>query len=165
MKSDYIGGEPMQHLLAALMPENRLALEVSLFTGLRIDDVLHLKSSYLDKERFTIKEMKTGKSKRVRLPNRLRDELRQIAGRYYIFEGRNDVKKPRTRQAVYKDLRRAGELYRIKARVTPHSCRKIYAVEELRRTGDLKKVQSLLNHENEAVTLLYALSDELSKKK
>lgn len=165
LKADYIGGEPMKHILAALMPENRLAIEVSIYTGLRIGDVLRLKTCDLDKERFTVKEMKTGKSKRVRLPMWLRDNLRHIAGRYYVFEGRLDPKKTRTRQAVYKDLRRAGKLYRLNAHVSPHSARKIYAVEEYRRTGSLAKVKDLLNHSNEAVTLLYAMSDELSKKK
>lgn len=164
MKADYIGGEPMQHILAALMPVNRLAIEVSIYTGLRIGDVLRLKTCNLDKERFTVKEMKTGKSKRVRLPMWLSDELRHIAGRYYVFEGRSDAKKTRTRQAVYKDLRRAAKLYRLNAHVSPHSARKIYAVEEYKRTGSIAKVKELLNHSDEAVTMLYAMADELQRK-
>lgn len=154
----------MQHILAALMPVNRLAIEVSIYTGLRIGDVLRLKTCNLDKERFTVKEMKTGKSKRVRLPMWLRDELRHIAGRYYVFEGRSDAKKTRTRQAVYKDLRRAAKLYRLNAHVSPHSARKIYAVEEYKRTGSIAKVKELLNHSDEAVTMLYAMADELQRK-
>lgn len=164
IKSDYIGGEDMQHILAALMPANRLALVTSIYTGLRIGDVLALKSCYLLQDRFTVKEQKTGKSKRIRLPNKLRDELTQIAGRYYIFEGRCNPKQHRTRQAVFKDLERAAKLYRLDGHVSPHSARKIYAVEELKRTKSVKRVQQLLNHESEAVTLLYALSDELSRK-
>lgn len=154
----------MQHILAALMPVNRLAIEVSIYTGLRIGDVLRLKTCNLDKERFTVKEMKTGKSKRVRLPMWLRDELRHIAGRYYVFEARSDAKKTRTRQAVYKDLRRAAKLYRLNAHVSPHSARKIYAVEEYKRTGSIAKVKELLNHSDEAVTMLYAMADELQRK-
>lgn len=165
MKSDYVGGEPMSHILAALTPENRLAIEVSLYTGLRIGDVLSLKTCYLDKDRFTVHEQKTGKAKRIRLPVRLRDELRNIAGRYYIFEGRYDVKKTRTRQAVYNDLRRAAKLFRLSGNITPHSARKIFAVEEYKRTGSLSKVRDLLNHSDEAVTIVYALADELSAKK
>lgn len=156
----------MEHLLAALMPENRLALEVSMTTGLRIDDVLHLKTEkLLQSERFSVKEMKTGKTKRVRIPKDLRDELIATAGRFYVFEGRTDPKKPRTRQAVYKDIKRAAELFRVKRiNVTPHSCRKIYAVEQFKKS-DLKHVQELLNHSSEAVTMLYALADEITAKK
>ena len=40
MRSDWIPKGEMSHILAALQPENRLACEVSLATGLRINDVL-----------------------------------------------------------------------------------------------------------------------------
>lgn len=163
IRSDYINIDSFNHILSALMPENRLALLVSLSTGLRIDDVLHLKSEKLLKERFTVKEMKTGKAKRVRLPKALRDELLKRSGRFYVFENRLDPKKPRTRQAVFKDLKRACELFRVKGvNLSPHSARKIYSVEQFGRLGSVKKVQELLNHSNEAVTMLYAMSDELT---
>lgn len=163
IRSDYINIDSFNHILSALMPENRLALLVSLSTGLRIDDVLHLKSEKLLKERFTVKEMKTGKTKRVRLPKALRDELLKRSGRFYVFENRLDPKKPRTRQAVFKDLKRACELFRVKGvNLSPHSARKIYSVEQFGRLGSVKKVQELLNHSNEAVTMLYAMSDELT---
>jgi integrase len=163
IRSDFINIDSFNHILSALMPENRLALLVSLSTGLRIDDVLHLKSEKLLQERFTVKEMKTGKTKRVRLPKALRVELLKRSGRFYVFENRLDPKKPRTRQAVFKDLKRACELFRVKGvNLSPHSARKIYSVEQFGRLGSVKKVQELLNHSNEAVTMLYAMSDELT---
>lgn len=166
MKSDYASGDIMSHILAALMYENRLALLVSMQTGLRIDDVLHLKTADIRKDRFSIKEMKTGKRKYIRISKPLRDELFAQAGRFYVFEGRNDPKKPRTRQAVYKDIKRAQTLFRVKnAQISPHSARKIYAVEMYKKYGNLKKVQELLNHSNEAVTLLYAMADSITENK
>lgn len=45
MKSGYIPKGEAQHILAALQPANRLALELSLHTGLRIGDVLDLKTN------------------------------------------------------------------------------------------------------------------------
>lgn len=156
----------MSHILAALMPANRLAIITSIYTGLRIGDVLALKSSDLLKDRFTIKEQKTGKSRRIRLPNKLKSDLFAQAGRYYVFEHRTNPKKHRTRQAVNKDIKRACELFRVgKLNITPHSARKIYAVEEYHKTGSLKHVQDLLNHSDESVTMIYALADELSKRK
>lgn len=166
IKSDYVGGDIMSHILAALMPANRLAIITSIYTGLRIGDVLALKSSDLLKDRFTIKEQKTGKSRRIRLPNKLKSDLFAQAGRYYVFEHRTNPKKHRTRQAVNKDIKRACELFRVgKLNITPHSARKIYAVEEYHKTGSLKHVQDLLNHSDESVTMIYALADELSKRK
>lgn len=166
VKSDYVNGDIMSHILAALMPANRLAIVTSIYTGLRIGDVLALKSSDLLKDRFTIKEQKTGKSRRIRLPNKLKSDLLAQSGRYYVFEHRTDPKRHRTRQAVNKDIKRACELFRVsKLNVSPHTARKIYAVEEYHKSGSLKRVQQLLNHSNESVTMIYALADELVKRK
>lgn len=145
------------------MPANRLALITSACTGLRIDDVLSLRTQDIKKDRFTIKEMKTGKTRRVRLDRKLRDKLFAQAGRFFVFEHRLDPRKHRTRQAVYKDLKRACTLFRVKGvSVSPHTARKIYAVENYKRTCSLKTVQQLLNHSDEAVTMLYAMADELT---
>lgn len=148
------------------MPLNRLAIEVSLSTGLRIGDVLHLKRSQVNKQRFTIHEQKTNKARRIYIPDELQKALLQFGGEIYIFENRLDPKKPRTRQAVYKDLKRAAKLFRIKgANVCPHSARKIFAVGQYQKSGSLKKVQQLLNHSDEAVTMLYAMADEISARR
>lgn len=170
MRSSYVEPDVFRLLLTALMPENRLALEVSLATGLRIGDVLSLKTKDLQRERFTVKEQKTGKARRVYLPVRLRAACCTIAGRYFVFENRLTPTKPRTRQAVYKDLKRVAQLYRLNGRkltgqISPHSARKVYAVGEYQRTGSMEKVRRLLNHSNEAVTMLYALADELEGRK
>ncbi|MGX8702543.1 tyrosine-type recombinase/integrase [Caproiciproducens sp.] len=154
-----------EHVLAALMPANRLACEVSACTGLRIGDVLNLRSARLC-ERFTVRELKTGKTRRVTLPHELLDRLIAQSGKIFVFEGRENYRKPRTRQAVYKDLTRAAKLFRIRGtHISPHSARKIYAVGEYRRTGSLQRVKELLNHSDEAVTMLYAMADELTQRR
>ena len=68
---------------------------------------------------------------------------------------------------MYKDLRRVATLYRVDGKkliehISPHSARKVYAVEAYQKTRSLRKVQELLNHEDEAVTMLYALADVLT---
>lgn len=164
MRSDYIQKEIFTHLLAALMRPNRLALEVSLVTGLRINDVLSLPSERLA-QRMTIREQKTGKNKRIYIPIKLLEQLYMIKGKYWVFEGRLDPKKHRTRQAVWKDLKRAAKLFRIpdkSLQISPHSARKIYAVTQYQTSGSLAKVQKLLQHEDEAVTMLYAMADVLT---
>lgn len=159
MRSQWVPDATMEHILAALTPENRLACEVSLATGLRIGDVLSLKPDQVRRQRFTIKEQKTGKPRRVYLPLSIVEALLRQAGRFWVFEGRTDPKKHRTRQAVFKDLRRAAVLFRCRPNVSPHSLRKMYAVNYYHKSGSLAKVQKLLNHSSEAVTVLYAMAD------
>ena len=61
MRSEWVCGVELWHVLSALTFENRIACEVSLATGLRIGDVLALKTEKVQKmARFTIKEQKNG---------------------------------------------------------------------------------------------------------
>lgn len=168
MRTEWIAKQELQHLLAALMPANRLALECSMATGLRISDVLSLKTEQVAgaaNGRVTVKEMKTGKSRRIYIPVDMRTRMLQIAGRFYVFEHRYDSKRHRTRQAVFKDLKRITKMFRLKPNIAPHTARKCYAVEQYHKTGDLYRVQELLNHSNEAVTMLYAMADELTERR
>ena len=159
MRSEWMLKQEVEHILAALMPANRLACEISLKTGLRIGDVLALKTADVLKERFRVQEAKTGKRRTIKLTKGLQERCALIAGPVYVFSGRLDGRKPRTRQAVWKDLKRVRELMRLRVNLSPHSMRKIFAVEEYQKSGDLKRVQRLLNHSNEAVTMIYAMAD------
>ena len=165
MRSDWIPKGDFEHILSALTPANRLVCEISLATGLRVTDVLNLKPKQVRKQRFTIREQKTGKTRSVRLPKELVDRCLECSGVHYVFENRINGRKPRTRQAVYKDLKRIAKLFNCKKNITPHSARKVYAVAEFEKTGDLKRVQKLLNHSDEAVTILYAMANVIRNRK
>lgn len=160
--SKWVSGDVMEHILAACTWENELALRLSMSYGLRIGDVLRMPATVLRTGRWSLREEKTGKRRYLRLSDTFIRELRGIAGKVYVFEHRTDWRRHRTRQAVYKDLKRAADLFRIKG-ISPHSARKIYAVNAFHASHDLKKVQRLLNHDSEAVTILYALADELAR--
>lgn len=164
MRSEWVPHETINHVLMALMPPNRLAIEVSMRYGMRIGDVLSMRREDVVKGSWTYKEEKTGKSRRIRLPELLQQRLLAQSGRVYIFEHRTDWKRHRTRQAVYKDIRIASKAFRLEEHVSPHTARKIYAVDAYRRYGDIKRVQKLLNHSSEAVTMIYALADAIEKK-
>jgi len=113
---------------------------------------------------MTIRELKTGKMRRIRVPMSLLARALSSAGKAYVFEGRLDWRKPRSKQALWKDLKRVARIFRLKPNIAPHSARKVWAVNEYRRTGDLKRIQRLLNHSSEGVTMLYALADQLTAK-
>lgn len=89
--------------------------------------------------------------------------MRAIAGEIYLFPNRNDYRKHRTRQAVWKDIKRAKKALRIKENIAPHSARKTYAVRLMKKyNNDITKVQRELNHSTPEVTMIYALSELLS---
>ena len=163
MRSQWLDDDTMGHLLAALMPANRLALECSHRYGMRIGDVLALKTQDVEKGDFSYVEEKTGKRRRMHLTPDFQARLLRQSGRVYIFQGRSSWKRHRTRQAVYKDLKRIATAYRLRG-ISPHTARKVYAVKRYKACGDIRRVQRLLNHSDEAVTVLYALADELSER-
>ena len=162
IRSEFVSYGDLSHLFAVLMPANALALRVSLETGLRIGDVLTIPTAKLQRsQRFTVREQKTGKSRRVYISRGLRAELLAQAGSVWVFEGRNDPHKHRTRQAVYADLKRAAKAFRLPQNVSVHSIRKLYAKTLFDETGDLELVQRALNHDRIETTLIYALCDRL----
>lgn len=157
MKTEYLLNREVDNVLAALTPGNALAMRVALHTGLRIGDVLALKSSQI-KPRFWVTEHKTGKRKQVGLPEPLLSDVRAAAGKKWAFPGRNP-QQHRTRQAVWKDVKRAAKALRLPQNVGPHSARKCYAVDLMQKYGDIERVRRALNHQSESVTVIYALAD------
>lgn len=164
MKTEYLLNEQVERVLAALTPSNRLVMRLCLHTGLRIGDALALKTEQL-KRRFWIREQKTNKPRIVGIPEPLLSDLKAHAGKIWVFESRLDPAKHRTRQAVWADVKRAAKLFRLPQNVGPHSARKVYAVELMRKYGDLERVRRALNHGSVIVTQIYALADMLLEQK
>ena len=79
------------------------------------------------------------------------------------FSGRNGT-KPQTRQAVWKDVKRAAKAFRLPQNIAPHSARKVYAVQLLQEYGDIKRVKRALNHSSDAVTMIYAHGGHATEK-
>lgn len=160
MKTEYLLNEELKHVLAALTPSNQLVMRVCLHTGLRLGDVLRLRTAQLAPQ-FWITEQKTGKRRRVNLSAALIAELKlHSGGGEYVFPSRSG-NGHRTRQSVWKDVKRASKAFRLPQNVAPHTMRKIYAVDLLERYGDIRRVQRALNHTNPSVTLIYAMADKL----
>lgn len=163
MKSVYVNDRYLDLILQLLTYENRLVCAVALQTGLRVGDIVALKSVTV-KRSFTITEQKTGKKRRVTISQSLLRELNSVKGKKYVFEHRTDPERHRTRQAVYADIRRACKALRIKQNISPHSLRKHYAVELMKKYSDIEVVKKALNHDNDLTTLLYAYADIIAQK-
>ena len=154
----------MEHVLAALTWQNQLIMRVSLHTGMRISDVLSLKTTDI-KPSGWYTEQKTGKRRRYGLPGPLMRAIKEQAGPEWAFPGRLDVSKHKTRQAVWADVKRAQRAFRLPQNVGPHSARKVYAVELMARYGDIERVRRNLNHASSTVTAIYAMSDLLLQRR
>lgn len=157
MRTEYLLSREVDNVLSLLTPKNARIMRTALHTGLRISDVLQLRTAQLQPH-FWVTERKTGKRRQVGLPEPLLSDLRNAAGAVWAFEG-SRPEKPQTRQAVWKDVKRAARAFRLPQNVAPHSFRKVYAVELMEKYGDLEKVRRALNHKSPAVTMIYALAD------
>lgn len=160
MKTEYLLDVQMDRVLGLLLPQNRLIMEVCLHTGLRIGDVVALRSAQIAMK-FWITEQKTGKRRQVGLTRQLVYRIVQQAGAVWAFPSPQKSGAPKTRQAVWYDVKRAARACRIAQNVAPHSARKVYAVTLLHKYGNIDRVKRALNHSDAAVTLLYAMADKL----
>lgn len=156
--TEYLLNREVDLVLGLLTEQNRLVVRVLLHTGLRISDVLELRTEQL-KPHFWLTEKKTGKRRQVGLPTQLLSDIRAQAGEVWAFPGVNPGKH-RTRQAVWKDVKRAADAARLTVNAAPHSFRKVYAVDLLEKYGDIERVRRALNHDNVIVTLIYAMADK-----
>lgn len=158
MRTEYLIQREVEQVLDLLTYDNRLVLRVLLHTGIRISDALQLRPEQLALN-FWITEQKTGKRRQIGLPEPLLSDLRDCAGEWWVFPG-TDPRKHRSRQAVWKDVKRAAAALRLTANAAPHSARKVYAVELLQKYGDIERVKRALNHGGLEVTLIYAMADK-----
>lgn len=162
MTTEYLLQEQVDRVLLLLTPVNRLVMRVALHTGLRVSDVLALKTEDLLRgPRWSVVEAKTGKRKLVALPHDLWHDLQGVCGTKWVFPGRLDQETHRSRQAVWRDIKRAAKACRLPQNIGPHSARKVYAVRLMERYGDIEKVRKNLNHDSFSTTMVYAMADSL----
>ena len=161
MRSRWQTAERMSACYSRMRRANALALITAQATGLRISDVLGLAAVQITAGPvMAVKERKTGRCGLHELPPALREALIAQCSERWAFPGRGGD-KPRTRQAVWKDLKEAGGGREAAKGLSPHSTRKIYAVGLLEALGSLEAVQAELGHQHIATTAMYALSNLL----
>lgn len=165
MTTEYLVRREMEHVLAALTPANRLICRVCVDTGLRVGDVVALRTEQLAPQ-FWITEQKTKKRRRVNLTSGLLKALQAHAGETWVFPSPKNPKRHRTRQAVWHDVKRACKAFRLPQNVAPHSFRKVYAVELMKRSkGNMDRVKRALNHADMATTMIYVMAYQLYRDK
>ena len=166
MRTNKLNTEIVAKFLRRLNYNHELICRIGLSTGLRISDILRLTIDQINIEKPTIKEMKTGKSKRIYIPKKLREELKVYhahnSHNEYIFYSKSKSGHI-SRQAVWKAFKRASKSLNLKENIAPHSTRKSYACKLLKKGKNYKYIKTKLNHTNMTDTLLYLL-DLLNEK-
>ena len=163
MTTEYLYQQEVDRVLSALMPQNQLIVKVMLQTGMRLSDALQMRTEGLATSGWYT-EGKTGKKRRYGLPRPLLEAILEQAGPAWAFPGRK-AGIHKTRQAVWRDIKRAAVAFRLPQNVGAHSMRKVYAVRLMQKYGKLEKVQRNLNHASGSVTAIYAMADILLDRK
>lgn len=162
MRTQSISTENSNEFEKRLNYNYKLIYKVGCATGLRITDIVTLKKDILLKDRPTIKEKKTGKSKKIYIPVKLRKELIEFSkyNKEYIFQGRSK-KGHITRQAVHKHFKKIANELKINENVGTHTMRKNFAIRMLKKDKGLTYVKNKLNHSHLADTLLYIINERM----
>ena len=158
MRTEYLLRKEVDEVMMLLTEQNRLVIRTCLATGLRVGDVLRLRPEQI-KRNVWVTEQKTKKRRQIGFSEPLMTDLREHAGKKWVFPGRNP-EKHLTRQAVWKDVKRASAACRLCQNIAPHSMRKVYAVQLMEKYGDIDRVRRALNHDDIHVTMIYAMADK-----
>lgn len=134
----------LHKLLRRLDDPTRLAVRIAAETGLRISDILAIRSDQVAAQ-MVVTERKTGKQRKVRL----RPDTLKAAKAYAKYSGRYLI--DRNRSTVYRQIRAAAADM---PHISMHSIRKYYAKKFCAAHG-LRATQRELQHDYLSTTLLY----------
>lgn len=158
----------LNHLRTTNM-RNYIMFSMGIHTGLRISDILTLRiGDVLNGDRIMIKEKKTQKSREFTLNKRLQKDIKEYAaGKYnaeYLMKSRSGFNHPISRNQAYQLIQDIGKEFRIEC-VGTHTLRKTFAYHYYMKTKDIAELQTILNHTNQADTLMYIgiLQEKINK--
>lgn len=163
MRARYLSSDELKRL-ARVLGDKWLPFEIALVTGMRIGDVLKLRpwdfAARGERVFIVYTADKTGKRGEAEISASLVHRLWKSAKRTaWCFPSPTDRHKHLTRQAAWARIKRAAKLAGVELDgAAPHSLRKSFAVELLKRSN-IGEVRRALQHERIDTTELYALAD------
>ena len=157
-----LGEAQVKHLLKSTTnPKHRCILAMFYGTGLRLEEMCHLKMSCIDSKNSAVKveKGKGGKDRITILPKTLLPELYRYHKAYrpkvYLFEGRM-AGKPLSNGAMQVAVRQAmAKAGFEKGRYSAHSLRHSFATHLLDAGTDLHTIKVLLGHSSIETTMVY----------
>lgn len=150
--------EELKVLLKKQSARNGFLLNFGINTGLRISDILPLKvADVRGKSHILITEKKTGKRKRFKINQALRDAIKSYTqgmdNNDYLFAS-SKRPQPITRVRAYQILNGAARKIGL-SEIGTHSLRKSFGYHFYQRTRDIATLQMIFNHSHPSITLRY----------
>ena len=136
---------------------NYMLFVIGINTGLRISDILKLNVSDVQGTHIRIKEQKTGKDKRFKINDYLRDEVVRYVDSTgitnYLFPSRKGD-KPITRVQAYRILNDVATKLGVDE-IGTHTLRKTFGYWHYQQYKDIAILQEIFNHSAPSITLRY----------
>ncbi|MDC2864672.1 site-specific integrase [Bacillus sp. BP-3] len=137
---------------------NYILFVMGINTGLRISDILKLKVGDLKGSHISMREMKTGKQKRIQITAALRRELKwfikEREDHEYLIKSRQGSNRPIGRSMAYKILRNTAAEFGLDE-IGTHTLRKTFGYHMYMQTKNIALLMEIFNHSSERVTLRY----------
>ena len=168
---EVISAAEVDALLSCPNPEtprglrDKAMLELLYATGVRVSELVSLKTSDLNLQIGCLRSLGKGGKERI-VPV---GELARKALQDYLSSARNGLLRGRTaaelfvtrqgrgmtRQGFWKTLKGYAKLAKINAKISPHSLRHAFATHLLEGGADLRSVQEMLGHADISTTQIY----------
>ena len=150
-------GQLRNHLLVVLSVHT--ALRISDILRLTCDDVYDFKNNRV-RESVSITEKKTGKTKTVKLNEKIITALKVYVNAHCAKPGRPLIASPRTAKAItrvqaYRIIRAAAETIELQTRVSCHSLRKTFGYLAWKNGIPVPIIMEIYNHSSYNVTKRY----------
>lgn len=128
--------------------------QIGISTGLRVSDILNLRAETITTQKPYIKEIKTGKHRRIYIQKEVFE---------YISKKRKGLKPkekifPMTRQAVWKTFKKTANDVGITKNIGTHTMRRTFSKKYMQKNG-IYKLKKVLNHECLSDTVFYTISN------
>lgn len=143
---------------------NKTILELLYSSGIRISELVNIKTPNYDSEECLIRIMGKGSKERivplgdyaVNIMNDYMNNYRPLINKkhtdYVFINNRGDKI---SRQFIFKIIKKEALKKGIKKDISPHTLRHTFATHLLKNGADLRIIQELLGHENISTTQIY----------
>lgn len=143
---------------------NKTILELLYSSGIRISELVNIKTPNYDSEECLIRIMGKGSKERIiplgdyaiNIMNDYMNNYRPLINKkftdYIFINNRGDRI---SRQFIFKVIKKEALKKGIKKEISPHTLRHTFATHLLKNGADLRIIQELLGHENISTTQIY----------
>lgn len=153
----------IERMKQALSGRDLLLFIVGINTSLRISDILELKREDFTGTHIRVVELKTNKTKVIRINDALATAVNNLADDDgYLFKSRKGVDKPISRIQAYRVLNTAAKRVGLPINFGTHTLRKTFAYHAYNngKGCDLALLMRVLNHSSQRETLRYIGIDQ-----